>query len=310
AGLLYLGSGSGLALWWWLRRGFQRGDAQEASLQLSDLPWLTGAILAGGIVGPLLLMVGLALTPASSASLLLNLEGVFTAVVAWFVFKEHCDRRIAAGMLAIIAGGLLLSWAGRPQFGVPWGAAAIVGACLAWGLDNNLTRRVAAGDPLQIAGLKGLIAGAVNLTLARAAGVNLPGFLTVVTAAVVGFFGYGVSLAFFVLALRHVGTARTGAYFSVAPFIGAALAVLVLGERPTLSFLAAAGLMGIGVWLHLTEQHQHQHRHEPLAHDHRHVHDEHHRHGHDEEPHSHPHSHPEILHSHLHYPDIHHRHGH
>jgi drug/metabolite transporter (DMT)-like permease len=310
AGFLYLGSGSGLALWWWLRCLFQGGDTREANLRLSDLPWLTGAILAGGIVGPLLLMVGLALTPASSASLLLNLEGVFTAVVAWVVFKEHCDRRIALGMLAIIVGGFLLSWAGRPQFGVPWGAVAIVGACLAWGLDNNLTRRVAAGDPLQIAGVKGFVAGAVNLTLARAAGVHLPGVLTLVTTAVVGFLGYGVSLAFFVLALRHVGTARTGAYFSVAPFIGATLAVLVLGERPTLSFLAAAGLMGVGVWLHLTEQHQHRHRHEPLEHDHRHAHDEHHRHGHGEEPHSHPHSHPEILHSHLHYPDIHHRHGH
>lgn len=310
AGLLYLGSGSGLAICWWLRFRFQRGDSQEASLHLSDLPWLTGAILAGGIVGPLLLMVGLALTPASSASLLLNLEGVFTAVVAWFVFKEHCDRRIALGMLAIIAGGFLLSWAGRPQFGVPWGAMAIVGACLAWGLDNNLTRRVAAGDPLQIAGVKGFIAGAVNLTLARAVGVNLPGFFTVGTAAVVGFLGYGVSLAFFVLALRHVGTARTGAYFSVAPFIGATLSILVLGERLTISLLAAAGLMGVGVWLHLTEQHEHQHRHELLEHDHRHVHDEHHQHGHSEEPHSHPHSHQEIWHSHPHYPDIHHRHSH
>jgi len=255
-------------------------------------------------------MVGLSLTPASSASLLLNLEGVFTAVVAWFVFKEHFDRRIVLGMVAITAGGLFLSWAGRPEFGVPWGTVAIAGACLAWGIDNNLTRRIAAGDPLQIAGVKGFIAGAVNLTLAGAAGATLPGFLTVVTAAGAGFFCYGVSLTFFVLALRHLGTARTGAYFSVAPFIVAILSILVLGEFLTLSFLVAASLMGFGVWLHLTEQHEHQHGHELLEHDHRHVHDKHHQHGHAEEPHSHPHLHSEILHSHLHYPDIHHRHSH
>ncbi|HEV8712918.1 MAG TPA: DMT family transporter [Candidatus Binatia bacterium] len=310
AGLLYLGSGSGLAFWWWLRSRLQRGDSQEASLQLSDLPWLAGAILAGGIVGPILLMVGLALTPASSASLLLNLEGVFTAVIAWFVFKEHCDRRIVLGMVAITAGGLLLSWTGQPELKVPWGAVAIVGACFAWGIDNNLTRKIALGDPRQIAGVKGLIAGTVNLALAHVAGTNLPSFSVLAIAALVGFLSYGVSLTLFILALRHIGTARTGAYFSVAPFIGAALSILVLGERLTISFLAAAGLMGIGVWLHLTERHEHEHRHELLKHDHRHVHDEHHQHEHSEESHSHSHWHQEIWHSHSHYPDIHHRHGH
>jgi drug/metabolite transporter (DMT)-like permease len=310
AGLLYVGSGSGLAIWWWLRSRLQRGDSQEASLQLSDLPWLVGAILAGGIVGPVLLMVGLTTTPASSASLLLNLEGVFTAILAWFVFKEHFDRYIALGMAAITAGGLLLSWADRPELGVPWGAVAIVGACLAWGIDNNLTRRVAAGDPLQIAGVKGFIAGAVNLTLARAAGAHLPGFLTVATAAGVGFLGYGVSLTFFVLALRHVGTARTGAYFSLAPFIGALISTLILGDHLTVYFLVSAALMGVGVWLHLAERHEHEHRHQPLEHDHRHIHDEHHQHGHGEESHSHPHSHSEMIHVHPHYPDLHHRHGH
>ncbi len=310
AGLLYLGSGSGLAIWRWLRFRFQRGDSQEASLQLSDLPWLAGAILAGGVIGPILLMVGLAFTPASSASLLLNLEGVFTAVIAWFVFKEHFDRRIAVGMGAITAGGLLLSWAGRPELGVPWGAVAIVGACLAWGIDNNLTRKVSAGDPVQIAGVKGFIAGAVNLLIALTAGAPLPGVLTVLTAAVMGFLGYGVSLVLFVLALRHLGTARTGAYFSLAPFAGALISLLVLGDHLTVYFLVAAALMGVGVWLHLTERHEHKHRHQPLEHDHRHVHDEHHQHGHGEEPHSHPHSHPEMRHGHPHYPDLHHRHGH
>jgi drug/metabolite transporter (DMT)-like permease len=310
AGLLYLGSGSGLTICWWLRLRFQRGHCQEASLQVLDLPWLAGAILAGGIAGPLLLMVGLSLTPASSASLLLNLEGVFTAVIAWLAFQEHVDFRIALGMAAITAGGLLLSWTGHPELASFWGPGAVIGACLAWGIDNNLTRKIAVGDPLQIAAAKGLIAGAVNLTLAHVAGTDLPPLLTVATSALIGFLSYGVSLTCFVLALRYIGTARTGAYFSIAPFIGATLSIFILGEPLTRPFLVAAGFMGVGLWLHLTERHEHRHKHELLEHDHRHTHDEHHQHGHSEEPHSHPHFHPEVLHSHPHYPDIHHRHGH
>jgi drug/metabolite transporter (DMT)-like permease len=310
AGLLYLGSGSGLTICWWLRLRFQPGYFQEASLHVPDLPWLAGATLAGGIAGPLLLLVGLSLTPASSASLLLNLEGVFTAAIAWFAFQEHFDFRIALGMAAITAGGLLLSWVGHPELASFWGPGAIIGACLAWGIDNNLTRKIAAGDPLQIAAAKGLIAGAVNLVLARVAGMDLPPLLTVATSALIGFLSYGVSLTCFVLALRYIGTARTGAYFSLAPFIGAALSIVILGEPLTRPFLVAAGFMGVGFWLHLTERHEHKHTHELLEHDHRHTHDEHHQHGHREEPHSHLHSHPAIFHSHPHYPDIHHRHGH
>jgi drug/metabolite transporter (DMT)-like permease len=311
AGLFYLGSGSGLAVWWWLRSRFQHGNSQEASLQLTDLPWLAGAILAGGVVGPVLLMVGLAVTPASSASLLLNLEGVLTAAFARLVFNEHVDRRIALGMVTITLGGLLLSWEGRPELGISWGAVAIVGACLAWGIDNNLTRKVSVGDPLQIAGIKGLMAGVVNVLLASAAGASCPNLFTIVAAMVVGFLGYGVSLVLFVLALRHIGTARTSAYFSVAPFFGVIISILGLGESLTGSFLTAALLMGIGVWLHLTERHDHEHKHELLEHGHRHIHDEHHQHqGHDEKSHSHPHTHQERLHVHPHYPDLHHRHGH
>ncbi len=314
AGLLYLGSGVGLAIWSWFRSR-SKGGSREAKLRRSDLPWLAGAILAGGMVGPILLMVGLVITPASSASLLLNLEGVFTAMLAWFVFKENFDRRIALGMVAITLGGVLLSWGERPEVGVPWGAIAISGACLAWGIDNNLTRRVSAGDPVQTAAAKGLVAGAVNLTIALAAGAALPSLLTVTMAALLGFFGYGVSLTLFVLALRHIGTARTGAYFSLAPFVGALISVLVLRDSLTFQFLIAAVLMGTGVWLHLTERHGHEHRHDGLEHDHRHVYDEHHQHEHDEsvassEPHSHPHRHETIVHSHPHYPDIHHRHAH
>lgn len=314
AGLLYIGSGIGLSIWWRVRSQSKEGTG-EALLQRSDVPWLAGAILAGGIIGPVLLMIGLAITAASSASLLLNLEGVFTAALAWFVFKENFDRRIALGMAAITLGGLVLSWGGRLEVGVPWGALAIAGACLAWGIDNNLTRRVSAGDPVQIAALKGLVAGGVNLTIAFATGAHLPTFSTVTMAALLGFFGYGVSLTLFVLALRHIGTARTGAYFSLAPFAGALISVLVLRDSLTLQFLIAALLMGIGVWLHLTERHGHEHSHESIEHDHRHIHDEHHQHDHDEfaplgEPHSHSHRHEAMLHRHPHYPDIHHRHAH
>ncbi len=314
AGLLYLGSGLGLAAYAGLGRRFASG-AREAALNRHDAPWLAGAILAVGIVGPLLLMWGLQQTSASTASLLLNLEGVFTALLAWFVFKEDFDRRIAWGMAFITVGGLCLSWAGRPDLGVPWGALAIAGACLAWAIDNNLTRKVAAGDPVQIAMLKGLCAGSVNTVVALGLGAKLPSPATLLAVGAVGFVGYGLSLTLFVLALRHIGTARTGAYFSLAPFVGAFGAVLFLGDHLTASLIVAAVSMAVGVWLHLTERHEHQHAHEPLEHEHLHTHDEHHRHAHrpDDppgEPHSHGHRHEELVHVHPHYPDLHHRHGH
>ncbi len=314
AGLLYLGSGVGLGIWSTLRSRSRR-DSVEAKLKRSDVPWLVGAIIAGGIFGPVLLMVGLAVTPASSASLLLNLEGVFTALLAWFVFKENFDRRIALGMAAITCGGLFLSWAGRLEMGALWGTLAISGACLAWAIDNNLTRKVSAGDPVQIAAAKGLVAGSINLTIALVAGASAPALRAVTLAALVGFFGHGVSLTLFVLALRHIGTARTGAYFSLAPFVGALISLLILRDSLTYQLVIAAALMGVGVWLHLTERHKHEHEHEAIEHDHRHVHDEHHQHKHDEgaplgEPHSHPHRHERMVHVHHHYPDIHHRHVH
>ena len=318
AGLLYLGSGCGLTIWGltnWRRSRQRGGPAREAGLKRKDLPWLAGAVFFGGVAGPVLLMLGLAATAASTASLLLNLEGVFTALLAWFAFRENFDRRIALGMAAIVAGGVVLSWAGLPEPGVPWGALAVVGACLCWAVDNNLTRKVSAADPLQVAAVKGLVAGPVNLAIGLAVGGSLPGVLPVLVAGVVGFLGYGVSLTLFVLGLRHLGTARTGAYFSVAPFVGAAVSLAVFREVPGPGFLAAAALMGVGVWLHLTEKHEHEHVHEQLEHDHLHVHDAHHRHDHvptdpSGEPHSHPHRHESLRHTHAHYPDLHHRHGH
>lgn len=316
AGLLYLGSGLALAAIGVMLRVLNiRVMAAEANLTRRDLPWLLGAIASGGVVGPALLMLGLTLCDGSTASLLLNLEGVFTALLAWFVFGENFDRRIAWGMAAITAGGVVLSWSGRPELGVPWGPLAVAGACLAWGIDNNLTKKVSGGSPAQIAALKGLLAGPVNIGLGLLAGGSLPGWGPAAACGLVGLLGYGVSLMLFVLALRHIGAARTGAYFSLAPFIGTIIAFPLLGERPGLWFLFAAALMGIGVYLHLTERHEHVHTHEPIEHSHKHVHDEHHRHAHGPddppgEPHAHPHRHEPLTHRHPHYPDLHHRHAH
>ena len=315
AGLLYLGSGVGLAGYCLVRDRLRTDGQQEAKLTRRDWPWLAGAIAAGGVIGPVLLLLGLAATPASSALLLLNLEGVLSAMLAWFVFKENFDARIAVGMALIAAGGVCVSWEGRPEVGVPWGSLAIIGACLAWAIDNNLTRKVSSGDPVQISMLKGLVAGSVNTVLGFSLGASLPSAPSLLSTCFVGFFGYGVSLILFVLALRHIGTARTSAYFSTSPFVGAAISMLFLGDRLTIGFVIAAALMGLGVWLHLTEHHQHQHRHEAMEHEHLHTHDEHHEHAHGPndapgERHSHWHRHSDLTHSHPHYPDIHHRHDH
>jgi len=313
AGLLYLGSGLGLAIVELLRR-LRGAPSAEAPLRRADLPWLALVVLSGGMAGPVLLMLGLSITPASAASLLLNLEALATLALAWLWFHENVDRRLLVGALAILAGAVVLSWQGGPE-GFGWGAMAIAGACLAWGIDNNLTRRLSAADPVQIALIKGLAAGTVNLVLAIVAGAALPGLGTIGGAALIGFFGYGVSLVLFVLALRHLGAARTAAYFSTAPFIGTVLAIAMFDEAVSAQLVASGLLMAIGLYLHLTERHAHEHHHEALEHEHRHVHDEHHQHEHEVgdpagEPHSHGHRHAPLVHRHPHYPDLHHRHGH
>ncbi|MBS0056609.1 DMT family transporter [Yersinia sp. Marseille-Q3913] len=308
AGLLYLGSGAGLALYRLITR------AAAVNLPRNELLWFIGAITAGGIVAPVLLMIGLTAMPASGASLLLNAEGVFTALLAWFAFKENFDRRIALGMIVIVAGAAILSWPGEARFTGLWPTLAILGACFAWGIDNNLTRKVSLTDATWIAAVKGLVAGAVNLSLAFALGATLPPLANLAGALLVGFFAYGVSLALFVIGLRHLGTARTGAYFSIAPFLGAVLAV-IMGDTVTLPLILAGLLMALGIWLHLTEQHEHQHIHDELEHEHTHIHDEHHHHSHDLPivtgvPHKHRHQHRPMTHTHPHFPDSHHRHKH
>jgi drug/metabolite transporter (DMT)-like permease len=316
AGLLYCGAGIGVAfLRHFGRRYLASPRAAEVALSGKDWPWLLGAILAGGIIGPVLLMLGLTHTDAAAASLLLTLEGVATALMAWFVFHENFNRRIALGMACLIAGAVVLTWSRQPSLASVAGPMAIVGACIAWGLDNNLTRKVSLSDPLQIVELKGLIAGPVNLLLGFSVGGHLPGWSALAAAALIGFLGYGVSLALFVRALRHLGTARTAAYFSTAPFFGTIVAIAFLREPLTLQLIAAGLMMAIGVWLHLTEKHEHEHVHEPMEHAHPHIHDAHHQHEHrpDDppgEPHTHAHRHERRTHSHPHVPDMHHTHRH
>lgn len=312
AGLLYLGSGVGLGVTRLLRdRGWH-----TPAMTAREWVWLLLAIGFGGVLGPLLLMSGLAHTQAATASLLLNLEAVLTALLAWIVFRENADRRVVVGMALIVAGAALLAWPDESHgTGLGWSASLIALACLCWALDNNFTRKVSASDALFIAALKGIAAGIVNTGVALALGARLPAAAGIAEAMAVGLFGYGISLVLFVLALRGLGSARTGAYFSTAPFLGAAIAILAFGDHATLAFWLAAILMGAGVWLHLTERHEHMHTHEAITHTHRHVHDAHHQHVHEfdwdgTEPHTHPHTHEPLTHSHPHYPDIHHQHRH
>jgi drug/metabolite transporter (DMT)-like permease len=313
AGILYLGSGIGLAIW--------RGARGTGTVRLArrDVGWLAGAVFFGGMVGPVLLMWGLAHIDASTASLLLNTEGVLTALLAWFVFHENFDRRIALGMACIVAGAVILTWEPGSSSGADtgplWPYTAVIGACLAWAVDNNMTRNVSLTDATFVAMVKGLVAGITNIVIAFASGVAIPTAIAMLSGGVLGLLSYGVSLVLFVVALRHLGTARTGAYFSIAPFVGAVIAVAFMGEPIRVSLVVAALLMGIGVWFHLTERHLHEHRHEAMEHEHKHEHDAHHQHSHDDaiEPgvrHRHRHQHEPLTHSHEHYPDAHHRHRH
>ncbi|MBL8830990.1 MAG: DMT family transporter, partial [Rhodospirillales bacterium] len=310
AGILYSGAGAGL-----LAFRLAAPSAGEAKIVRADLPWLALSVISGGVAGPVLLMLGLARLDGATASLLLILEGVFTALLAWFAFRENFDRRIAVGMLAIVAGAAVLS---LPAARMPDGLAApllVAAACFAWGIDNNVTRKVALADPVAVAAIKGLVAGPANVAIGLWLGASLPGAGTLALGAATGLLGYGISLVLFVLALRHLGTARTGAYFSLAPFIGALAAVAFLGEPATGDLFAAGALMAVGVWLHVSERHEHAHEHEVQEHAHRHTHDAHHRHEHapgvdPREPHAHPHVHEPLRHAHPHAPDSHHRHVH
>jgi drug/metabolite transporter (DMT)-like permease len=312
AGLLYLGSGIGLII----ARLIRDKGWKSTTLLNKEWPWFLSAIGFGGVFAPILLMFGLIQSNAATASLLLNLEAVLTALLAWLVFKENADRRIIFGMILIVAGGIVLVWPSKTlTIHHLISPLLIAGACLCWALDNNLTRKISGSDPLFVAGIKGLVAGIINSCVAIILGATLPPWSSVTYALLVGLIGYGISLVLFILALRGLGTARTSAYFSTAPFLGAAIAILFFHESPSILFWIAAILMSLGVLLHLTERHEHEHTHEELTHEHLHIHDEHHQHEHrpSDPPggsHSHVHHHKPITHKHPHYPDIHHRHKH
>jgi drug/metabolite transporter (DMT)-like permease len=318
AGVLYFGAGIGLLG----VLGIQiiRKKSFPVFPNKQDLIWLMGATFFGGILGPVLLMTGLRTTPAATSSLLLNTEGVLTSCIAWLIFKEHFDRRIVMGMIAIVLGGIILSWSPSGDFSVTSGSFLVMAACLCWAIDNNLTRNVSANDAVLITTLKSLVAGSTNLVLALSIGRSLPSLGNIAWGALLGFLGYGLSIVCFVLSLRAIGTSRTGAYFSAAPFVGAVLSLILFKNEVSIQLIGAGVFMAWGVWLHLTEVHTHEHEHEPLYHSHEHVHDEHHQHEHtaseqpaSEQPgkkHTHSHQHEKMRHQHTHFPDIHHRHSH
>lgn len=311
AGMLYLASGVGAAILGALRRG------QEAPLRRTDAGRLSVVILTGGIAAPVLLLFGLSRTPAHVSALLGTTETLFTVLLAVWFFGDHLVRREWLGAAILVAGAAAVAWAGAPADGrFEWqGPVLLLGAFLAWGVDNNVTQRLSGRDPLQIAAVKGLVAGGVNLSLGFATGSTVsPTLRTIAFAGAVGFFCYGLSLALFVHGLRRVGAARTSAIFATAPVFGVLLSWVVLRESPAVLALAGGALMIAGTALFLRADHRHRHVHEPVEHEHRHVHDEHHQHAHrgDEgpEPHSHPHRHDRLEHDHPHVADLHHRHGH
>ena len=310
AGLLYLGSGLILSTTLLVRPSAGR----EAKLRGTDRGPLAVAVIAGGMAGPLLLMVGLRTTPAASASLLLNLEAVFTALGAWLVLKEQADRRIVVGMLIIVAAAMLLSVEPGKAFGLTVGALAIAGACLCWGVDNVATRPLALRDPRQIAAVKGVVAGSANVAIGLVSGGDLPSIARIGAAMILGFLGYGLSLVLYIRAMRSLGTARTGAYYAAAPFVGSAIALVWLREPVGRFFVPALALMAVGLAIHLIERHGHTHVHVPVSHDHRHGHTDDH-HGHDAAfdnavEHAGEHVHEATSHAHGHTPDDHHAHAH
>ena len=308
AGLLYLGAGLALTAF-----RAVRGSGGDAPLGRRDAPALVGIVVAGAVVGPVLLVLGLSRLPGSAGALLLNLEAPFTAVVAVLFFGEHLGSRGVAALASVAAGACALAFAPGGLHIDPSGAVLVALACAAWALDTNLTQRLSLREPVALVGFKGLCGGVCTLGLAAMWRETIPGPAQIGAALLIGALGYAPSVVFHVRALRELGAARQSAIFATAPFVGAVLAWPVLGEAPGLRELVAAILMAAGVALLASEKHAHLHAHEALEHEHLHVHDEHHQHRHDApvtEPHSHLHRHEALVHEHPHEPDVHHRHPH
>lgn len=314
AGLLYLGAFFGLSLYKIVGR-FASADrmSRPAPLERKDLPWLSGAILAGGVLAPIALMTGLTTVSGFSASLLLNLEGLATAFIAVVLFKEFAGRRLWMALALMTLAGSFLAWdPGQGEMDLA-GPLLIILAMIGWGFDNNLTQRISGKDPAQIARIKGLIAGTTSLSLAVLMGAQIPLGASILYAILLGSLSYGLSLVLFIRALEGLGSSRAGAFFSLGPFAGAAISIVLLGETLTWPMILATILMAMGVWLILTEQHSHSHSHQWLSHTHTHEQDIHHSHHHpngQKGSHSHEHEHEPMSHDHEHWPDQHHRHDH
>ncbi|MBP6629755.1 MAG: EamA family transporter [Kofleriaceae bacterium] len=307
ASLLYLGAAVAAAV---LR--IVRGHA-EAPLRRADLGRVVAVALVGGALAPTLLAWGLQRAGATVGSLLLNLEAVFTVLLAWVWFREPIGPRVALALLAMLGGGAALTaeaW-GATRWGLA-GILAVAGATAAWAVDNTLTRPLAERDPLEVVASKGGLGALVTAITAVLAGEAWPSPTAATVLLLCGATGYGLSLRLYLLAQRRIGAGRTGSVFALAPFIGAAVAT-ALGNRTGGEWTAvAAVLFALGVYLHLTERHAHPHQHPALAHDHLHRHlDPHHAHTHDPPfvgEHAHPHQHDALAHDHEHAPDVHHDH--
>lgn len=317
AAFLYLGSGTGILLYRLLRQIISHNPTKEAGISKTDSLWLVGAVLAGGVAAPIVLMFSLSYTPAATASLLLNFESVATTFIAALFFKEAIGKRIWLAILCITAASILLTVDFQSGWGFSLSAFGVLGACVLWGTDNNFTRNISAKNPLIITTIKGLGAGLVSLALALAIGNPLPDMTVILKAMLLGCFSYGISIILFILAMRDLGAARTSALFGIAPFTGALLSFLLFHQWPGPLFMVVLPLMAAGVVLLLYENHNHRHIHYSMEHDHSHRHDDdHHNHRHSRPDqtvdgfHSHPHIHPAVEHEHEHTPDIHHRHQH
>lgn len=309
AGLLYLGAGLGLTLWRWVRP-----PSEEAPVQRADLGPLAGVVLAGGLVAPVLMLIGLGRVSGLVGSLLLNLEAPFTIMLA-LLFGEHLGRYGAMAAVCVVAGAGLLKLQPGGLGADGWGVLALAGACLCWAIDNNLTQRLSMRDPFAVVRIKTLAAGSINLALALLLGAHWPSGPVLLAALALGCVSYGVSVVLDAFALRLIGAAREAAFFATAPFVGAVASAGLLGDRLHASDGLAMGVMGLGVVLLLRERHGHVHRHEVIDHEHAHTHDEHHQHVHGPgdppgDKHSHAHRHAPLQHDHAHVSDLHHRHKH
>ncbi|MFT8316026.1 MAG: EamA family transporter [Clostridium sp.] len=317
ASLLYLGSGVGLMIFQFVIFIIKKQKINEASLKKKDFKWLLGAVVIGGIIAPIIQMISLNITPASTASLLLNFEGVATAILAIVFFKENVSKQVIGGVILITLASIILSWDFTNQWGFSLGSLGIIFACFCWGIDNNFTRNISSKNPFSIVTIKGIGAGTFSFILAIVLKSPIPQFKIIVLAMIIGFFCYGLSIVLFVYAMRSLGSTRTSALYGTAPFIGTILSFILLKDIPNIMFIIASPVMIFGTIFLLKETHNHRHKHLALQHEHRHNHaDGHHNHKHTDEQiiinayHSHLHTHMAIEHTHPHSPDIHHRHSH